>query len=240
MTFKAKTLAAWMALAVLGATPLVAQETESRLDEWQGEARDAWIDGKLEASYLINTELNNFDIHTQVDTGHVVLSGNVSNETKKQLAEEIARNLDGVVSVENRLMIVAEAGREEVAGTDDRDLDADAGVERDADAGVEGDVARDAEADERNFSTRFHDLTTTARLKSSFAINEELEATSIDIDTYNGVVTLEGEVDTEAKKQLAEEIARGYDHVVRVENRLVVSTEDSVAEDTAAVDDSRA
>jgi osmotically-inducible protein OsmY len=64
-------------------------------------------------------------------------------------------------------------------------------------------------------------------LKSNFAVNDDLEASDINIDTKNGVVTLEGEVDSKAESMLAEEIAAGYDHVSKVDNKLrVVASND--------------
>ena len=165
-------------------------QTMAQDRDWEGETRDAWLDGKLEAAYLFNTELNNFKIGTHVAAGHVTLDGYVPSESHRQLAEEIAKNLDGVSAVSNNLTI----------GEGDHDWD----------------------ETERSFRTRFYDLTTTTRLKSAYAINDELSAMDISIDTLDGVVTLTGEVKSDASKQLAEEIALGYDHVENVNNRLQV------------------
>ncbi|MES2625081.1 MAG: BON domain-containing protein [Pseudomonadota bacterium] len=164
-------------------------------EDWQGDTKDAWIDGKLEASYLLNSELNNFRINTDVENGKVLLTGSVPSDAHKELAAEIAKNLDGVVDVTNELE-VGETG-EEYADND------------------------------REFSSRFYDMTTTVSLKSNFAANDELEASEINIDTKEGVVTLEGEVDSKAESMLAEEIASGYDHVSKVNNnlRVVASTD---------------
>lgn len=164
--------------------------------DWQGEARDAWIDGKLEASYLINTELDSFDIDTEVKNGEVTLRGTVPSATHKMLAESIAKNHDGVTKVNNQLVV--------------------------------GEVEADDKAKQRSdFGTRFYDMTTTASLKSEYAINSELQARAINIDTHNGVVTLRGEVESEAKKQLAEQIAINYDHVHEVKNELKVVPQSS-------------
>jgi hyperosmotically inducible periplasmic protein len=161
-------------------------------NDWQGDAKDAWIDGKLEASYLLNDELDNFKINTEVENGNVTLTGSVPSEAHKELATEIADNLDGVMNITNNL-VVAQKG--------------------------------DEYADEdRDFKSRFYDVTTTVSLKSRFAVDDELEASKINIDTKNGVVVLEGEVDSEAEKMLAEEIAAGYDHVSRVDNRLRIAS----------------
>jgi hyperosmotically inducible protein len=179
---------------VLGIITAATLSSTAMAKDWEGDTKDAWIDGKLEGSYLLNGELNNFKIGTDVENGHVTLTGTVRSETHKQLAEEIAKNLDGVAGVTNNLSVADNGGDQ----YDDKD---------------------------RSFSSRFYDLTTTAGLKSNYAMNSELSATKINIDTVDGVVTLEGEVDSQAAAQLAEEIASGYDRVSRVQNNLRVSTQ---------------
>lgn len=178
---------------VLGIVTAVTLSGTAMAEDWEGQAKDAWIDGKLEGSYLLNGELNGFRIGTDVDNGHVTLTGTVRSDTHKQLAEEIAKNLDGVTGVTNNLT-VADRGDEYTEK-------------------------------ERSFGTRFYDLTTTAGLKSNFALNSELSATKINIDTVDGVVTLDGEVDSQAAAMLAEEIASSYNHVSRVENNLRVTSQ---------------
>lgn len=77
-------------------------------NEWQDEAMDAWIDGKVEATLLFNGDLNSFKIDTQVNMGVVTLSGNVDTHVDKKLAAELAKGIDGVKQVDNQLMIVRE------------------------------------------------------------------------------------------------------------------------------------
>ncbi|HWK54202.1 MAG TPA: BON domain-containing protein [Hyphomicrobiales bacterium] len=170
-------------IAGLCSTPVFAED-------WQGEAHDAWIDGKLEAAYLFNTELNNFKIGTEVSAGHVTLDGYVPSEAHRQMAEQIASNLEGVTGVTNNLNV------------------------------GEGDYGWDEK--ERSFRSSFFDVTTTARLKSTYALNDKLSAVDISVETTNGVVTLTGTVDTPEAKQLAEQIATDYDHVTSVNNQLQV------------------
>lgn len=176
------------AAVLFGIVTATALSAPAMANDWEGNAKDAWIDGKLEGSYLLNSELNNFRIDTEVENGNVTLSGTVSSEAHKELAGEIAQNLADVGTVHNNLLVADE-----------------------------GDPYADTD---RDFSSRFFDMTTTVGLKTNFAVNSELEAHEINIDTDNGVVTLEGEVETEAARMLAEEIAASYDHVTKVNNNL--------------------
>ncbi len=77
--------------------------------DWKGEARDAWIDGKIETSYMLNSYLNPFKIDTHVANGKVVLTGEVDSQVDKDLAAEIAQGIDGVTGVDNELMVKPDA-----------------------------------------------------------------------------------------------------------------------------------
>ena len=75
-------------------------------NKWEKGAKDAWIDGKAEATLLFNGNLDSFDINTDVKDGNVVLTGKVENSVDKKLAEELVANIDGVSSVDNKLTVV--------------------------------------------------------------------------------------------------------------------------------------
>lgn len=171
--------------------PAPAAAAASAEHNWEGEAKDAWIDGKLEASYLLNSELSAFKIGTDVQNGKVTLTGSVQSDAHKQLAAEIAKNLDGVTNVTNQLTVADKGDKYNAKDT--------------------------------SYSSSFYDMTTTVSLKSNYAVNKELEAHEINIDTKDGVVTLQGEVKTEAEKMLAEQIAKNNDHVSSVNNQLRVA-----------------
>jgi len=87
---------------------------------WKGEARDAWIDGKIETSYMLNTYLNPFKIDTHVANGKVVLTGEVNSQIDKDLAAEIAQGIDGVTEVDNELMV--KSGAHKKSDANDRDF----------------------------------------------------------------------------------------------------------------------
>lgn len=181
MKFKMNSLAILTA-ATLISTPVLA-------NEWQGEANDAWLDGKLETALLLNTQLNNFKIDTDIKSNTAILTGEVNNETQKELAGEIARNIEGISTVKNNLTVNADYRNDD---------------------------------DDASFSRTWNDMTVTAGLKIEFATQDELNDTDISVSTDNGVVTLKGNVNTEAEKDLATEMARGYDKVVEVNDELVV------------------
>ena len=81
-------------VALLGASvPLRASEMDDRI---QSSARN---------SYIFATYLNGDDIKIQSQDGIVTLTGTVSEESHKSMAQETIAGLPGVQSVDNRLEV---------------------------------------------------------------------------------------------------------------------------------------
>ena len=180
-----------IAALVLGTTAMGAQA-----NSWENESKDAWIDGKAETVLLMNTNLNNFDINTDVKNGKVVLTGKVNSELDKELAEELVLSLDGVSDVENSLTVVKSMD------TKDR--------------------SKDMMDDDDNDLT---DAKITTVITTRFLFDSEVGGTDIDVDTDNGVVTLNGSVESEAEKQLAVKIAKNAEDVRDVVDKLAIVAE---------------
>jgi hyperosmotically inducible periplasmic protein len=157
---------------------------------------DAWIDGSIETAFLFNTHLNNFKIDTDVNDGVVTLSGTVESDIDRDLAEEIAKGVEGVSQVNNQLVVGA-------VEPEDRDR---------------------AEAQSRDFRQWAEDATTTAEVKAKLLANDNTEGLAIDVDTRANVVTLTGKVDSKEEAQLAEQIADNVDGVAEVQNELRIAS----------------
>jgi hyperosmotically inducible protein len=67
------------------------------------------------------------------------------------------------------------------------------------------------------------DTTITASVKTNLASERAVTLTKIDVDTDNGVVYLNGVVDSAAMKQRATEIARQVSGVTKVVNNLQIA-----------------
>ncbi|MEL0640212.1 BON domain-containing protein [Pseudoalteromonas aliena] len=179
-----------IAALVLGTTAMGAQASS-----WENESKDAWIDGKAETVLLMNTNLNNFDINTDVKNGKVVLTGKVNSDLDKELAEELVISLDGVTDVDNNLTVVKDMD----AKTTDTDMDTD-----------DNDLT---------------DAKITTVITTRFLFNSEVDGTDIDVDTDKGVVKLKGSVESEAEKQLAVKIAKNAEDVRDVVDELTIVAE---------------
>ncbi|HLF30607.1 MAG TPA: BON domain-containing protein, partial [Xanthomonadales bacterium] len=153
---------------------------------------DEWIAMQLETAYLFNPHLSDLLIDTEVKNGYVMLSGTVRSDIDRDLAEEIARSLDGVESVGNTLTVQEEL--EEPAMPEPAP----------------------------DFVQKVKDVTTTAQVKTRLIGNGNIAAGDIDVDTENNVVRLSGEVRSDTERQLAELIARNTSGVQSVSNELEI------------------
>src|SRR5262245_38946777 len=94
------TISALLATLSLAAAPAFAADSAQP-------AKDSFITGKLEATYLFNRHLNAFTIHPEPTNGVVHLTGTVESNIDRDLAGEIAKGVDGVTSVKNDLVVKA-------------------------------------------------------------------------------------------------------------------------------------
>lgn len=66
------------------------------------------------------------------------------------------------------------------------------------------------------------DAALTGKVKSALIADPDVKALKIDVDTKDGVVTLNGDADKSSSAERAVTVARGVEGVKSVENRLVV------------------
>jgi osmotically-inducible protein OsmY len=157
-------------------------------------AKDSFITGKLEATYLFNRHLSPFTIHSETTNGVVHLTGTVDNNIDRDLAGEIAKGIDGVTSVKNDLVIKAGSGQ----------------------------ASTKSSGSTRSFGQYVDDATTTAMVKTKLLADPNVKGLKISVETTGDVVTLTGKVGSAEQKQLAEKLAQNTSDVKKVKNELVI------------------
>ncbi|MBD3584194.1 BON domain-containing protein [Salinimonas sp. HHU 13199] len=190
-------------------------------NDWEKGAKDAWIDGKAEATLLFNGNLNSFDINTDVKNGKVILTGKVKTSVDKKLAEELVENIDGVTAVDNRLTIMQ--GLENSDGmTASNEMDAEDDMEAAED---------DAEEATEDASSELLDAKIATVIKTRLLMDSDISGFDIDVDVEQGNVTLTGEVESDAERELAIEIAQNASDVKNVEDNLKVMKKTAMTDD---------
>lgn len=70
---------------------------------------DIWSKAAITTTYTLNRHLNPFTIDVDVNNGVATLTGNVESDVERDLAEELAKGVDGVKEVRNELKVDADA-----------------------------------------------------------------------------------------------------------------------------------
>ena len=179
---------------------------------------------KMAADDTVKASEINVDTHNHV----VTLNGTVGSQAEKERAALIARDTNGVTAVVDDIIVgpvpAATAGEK----AEDKAYDAKEKVEDAAhDAKVKTeDAAHDAKVATENAADKTGEVITdaaiTSAVKTKFLADSDVAGLKIDVDTSNGVVTLNGTVKSKAEMDKAMAIARDSKGVKRVVSHLKV------------------
>ncbi len=158
-----------------------------------GKANDGWITTKVKSEFATTGGVDATDINVTTRDGRVTLKGTVSGQAERNRAEQLARSVVGVRSVDA------------------------SGLTMDATASGQGSNDGVAGQQTGSMTGNARDGWLTTKVKSQFATTNGVDATDINVDTSDGRVTLRGNVATTAEKNNAERLARSVDGVTSVD-----------------------
>ena len=194
----------------------VAPDADKTATAPEREHSDPLITARVQARYFASPDVKAHRIDVDTKDGIVTLEGTVDTDVQRQAAGEIAKAIDGVARVENKLLV----------------RPADSGA-----ADAQRHHTQNTAAAGRNGRTP---AWITAKIQSQYYLNPELKPWRIDVDTASsGSVTLSGTVDSGADRAEAVRIARGTEGVTNVTDSLRVQPQGvattGAAKDTTAV-----
>jgi osmotically-inducible protein OsmY len=192
-----------------------------REDEARTTQPDAWVTTKIQAKYFTDGAVCGRDINVDTNNGVVTLRGAVRSEAERRQAIALARNTDGVRDVQDQLNVNPALG-EDRADRPDTERDAPAPGTRTPATAPDRDMGDRTAATGRDAGDRMGDGWITTKVQASYFLNTDIRGRDINVNTSNGVVTLNGTVQTDAERNEAEQIARETDGVSRVVNNLKV------------------
>jgi hyperosmotically inducible protein len=175
------------------------------------------VKAKLATDDTVKASEINVDTHNHV----VTLNGTVGSQAEKERAMVIARDTNGVTSVVDDIVVgpvaAATTGGDFVQKVEDKANEAKEKTE---------DAAHDAKVKAENAADRtgeaITDAAITAEVKTKFLADPDVAGLKIDVDTSNGVVTLNGTVKSKAEMDKAMTMARNSKGVKRVVSHLRV------------------
>lgn len=93
---------------VQGVTNNLTTFEREKLDPVQNTGRqlsDEWIEKRVETGLLLNRHVSIRDLAVEVEDGTTILGGTVDSDTQRELAQQIAQNIQGVLKVENNIKV---------------------------------------------------------------------------------------------------------------------------------------
>jgi osmotically-inducible protein OsmY len=152
-----------------------------------------WITAQIQAKYFLSGDVKPWNIDVTTSAGGVVeLRGEVESAQAKAEAVRLARAVDGVTRVEDRLRV----------------------------RGAAQEQARQANAHTAVEEDDTSDAWLTTKVQSKYFLDPDIGGLDIDVTTENGVVTLSGDVSNAAERRQAIAIARNTDGVRDVRDQL--------------------
>ena len=191
---------------------------------------DAGITTNVKTKLAADDTVKAYQVDVDTRNGVVTLSGNVESAAAKDQAIMIARQTDGVRDVIDQIRVgeaAATAGRD-----NDVDVDVDVDVDDDLEAKARAGAAevkeegREAAAKAGDAADRagaaVTDAAITSAVKAKFLADTTVKGLRIDVDTSNGMVTLNGNVTSRAEADRAMTLARSTDGVKSVHSNLKI------------------
>lgn len=182
---------------------------------------DARLESQLSTTFALNTVLHDQPIEVDVKRRVVYLFGAVDNDIKRELAALIAANTDGVKDVQMLLEVDPDAATRKKAERIPPEPSAPGTLER-------------SRPEMGRYMRAVADATTTALVKTRLMRSEHAHGIGINVITKDSVVTLNGDVGTEAVRALTIELARSTRGVADVVSHLTVNGQPVGGMDTAA------
>lgn len=154
---------------------------------------DVTITTAIKSKLLWSKHTEGMDTKVETTNGKVELSGTVATQQAKQQAEKLAKNTNGVRSVDNKLRV--------------------------SDKTADGKSYKKADTEK---GTVIADSWITTKVKSTFMYSSNVAGADISVNTNKGIVTLAGKVNSGAEQALAIELAQNIRGVKSVSSKQLI------------------
>lgn len=173
------------AAAVLGASAAYAAS-----DSTDGVAvSDNAISAKVKARLASDNRLQGSNVSVETLHGVVTLNGSATSSRARDAAEDLAKDVAGVQSVNDQITAPA----------------------------MTSEIATKAKQAARETAEAVSDTVITAKLKTKYATDSQVKGADVDVTTNNGVVALSGAVVSEGQKQHLIELAKHTSGVKQID-----------------------
>ena len=156
---------------------------------------------RIKANLIADRTIGLMEISVEVHKGVTVLSGDVEDEEQKELAEKLARQVEGVDHVENHIDVVPLSLHQGLLCEDTEGhmgygpVEGDVGVTPMAISGAHGAPGPGLAASEQ-FPGEFTDTQIEAEVSRKLATEKIVDASKVQFDSVNQILHIKGSVKT--------------------------------------------
>lgn len=161
------------------------------------EGTDDWIAFKIRSRLLVKANVSLTDTKVDVKNGVVTLTGKAPTAAQKELTEAYVKDIDGVKSVENNIVVTAN-----LSGSSS--------------------VGRDMPTGRDTLGEKIDDGSITAQVKYELFSHKSTSALKTKVNTNNGHVVISGDAGSDAEKDLVTKLAKSVRGVEDVDNNMTV------------------
>lgn len=85
------------------------KEAAENMQDVGGHFGDEWLEKRVERAILVNRDISKQEVDVEVNDGVCLLYGSVDSQAEKDLAEQLARSVDGLSEIKNDIQIRPDA-----------------------------------------------------------------------------------------------------------------------------------
>lgn len=174
---------------------VVSVRNEIKVKSDYPEKSDGWMAFKIRSRLLVKGNVSATSTKVQVNDGHVILTGTADNMAQKELTEVYAKDIDGVKTVQNDI-VVQDKSAERMASRRDNDG--------------------------RDMGDKMDDASITSQVKYALLTHKATSAVKTKVKTIDGVVVISGDAASDAEKSLVTKLAKDVRGVNSVTNNMTV------------------
>jgi len=153
---------------------------------------DAWLITRVKSALMFHRNVNAAGTEVSAKDGTITLRGNVTNDAQKDLTGEYAKDVEGVKSVKNEMIVAMKPGEKTM--------------------GEKVDAMGDS----------IDDASITALVKTTLLYHRSTSALKTTVETKDGVVTLTGKAGNSAVKDLTSKFVSDIHGVKKVINNMSI------------------
>ena len=177
---------------------VTAVKNEIKVKSEYPEHSDAWMAFKIRSRLLVRANVSATSTKVSAVDGVVTLSGTADNIAQKELTEVYAKEIDGVKSVRNEIVV-----NEKMASN--------------------GKMPSNETMGDR-MSDKMDDASITSQVKYALLSHKATSALKTKVTTNDGAITITGEAASDAEKSLVTKLAKDVRGVSSVSNNMTVKS----------------